>query len=565
MPRTIKAPFNFVPLQDRVYFPEWAGQVSQDIPFSDGVSGTIRLTITAETPIMVGGERREEADGFKHVYFCQAPDGRYYIPGSTIKGTLRSVLEILSYGKMTQVSNARFAVRDVNSRDYMDYLDPEYVRCGWMTLERGDYFIEDCGLPRRLDIHDIDRLLQTHLANNPLGSDDDKTAKWKYDQIGNRVGRLQVCYIEDRTLQTSRYDKRKFVRLVEQGGNEGTIVLTGQPNRRKRVEFVFPNKTNPRKLKVGKSVIDDFVNIHKDSADYRDFRKQQLIRGDRIPVFFVYDDEGKEIESVGLTYMFKIPSRKSVVDAIKSRTNDMLSKRMDLAECIFGKTDDDGSLKGRVHVGHAFLQGQPQFAPVVKPVLGQPHPSYFPLYLTEGLSWDEEGNVVISGRKRYPIRQSNRVLENPAPQGVDERRIASKLHPLRQGSVFVCQIHYHNLRPIELGALVSAINFDAHDNCRHNIGLAKPLGYGKVLMSIELSDELRQQAIEAFRNAMSDYWAGNMQPINELLAMAEGIPVERDNDFTYMKMSTNPRDNEFSQAKKDHECLRRFTEIIGRR
>ena len=47
---TIKAPFNFVPLSDKIFFPEWADQISQDIPFSDGLSGTIELKITAETP-----------------------------------------------------------------------------------------------------------------------------------------------------------------------------------------------------------------------------------------------------------------------------------------------------------------------------------------------------------------------------------------------------------------------------------------------------------------------------------------------------------------------------------
>ena len=39
----IKAPFNFVTLSDKVFFPEWADKISQDIPFSDGLSGTINL------------------------------------------------------------------------------------------------------------------------------------------------------------------------------------------------------------------------------------------------------------------------------------------------------------------------------------------------------------------------------------------------------------------------------------------------------------------------------------------------------------------------------------------
>jgi hypothetical protein len=40
---SIKSPYNFVPAptEDQVFKPEWADQVSHDIPFSDGESGEI--------------------------------------------------------------------------------------------------------------------------------------------------------------------------------------------------------------------------------------------------------------------------------------------------------------------------------------------------------------------------------------------------------------------------------------------------------------------------------------------------------------------------------------------
>ena len=31
----LKAPFNFVPLNVKPYLPEWADQISQDMPFED--------------------------------------------------------------------------------------------------------------------------------------------------------------------------------------------------------------------------------------------------------------------------------------------------------------------------------------------------------------------------------------------------------------------------------------------------------------------------------------------------------------------------------------------------
>lgn len=100
----IHAPFNFVPLSDKVFFPDWADQISQDIPFSDGISGTIELKITAKTPIFVrNGHTKEDAENKNDEYksFSKAPDGRYFIPATSVKGCIRSVLEILSFGKIS--------------------------------------------------------------------------------------------------------------------------------------------------------------------------------------------------------------------------------------------------------------------------------------------------------------------------------------------------------------------------------------------------------------------------------------------------------------------------------
>jgi len=106
----IKAPFNFVPVSDTVFTPDWADQISQDIPFEDGMSGTIELKITAETPIFIKtGQRRDQKDednSFSNV------NGEYFIPGTSLKGSIRNVLEIMSFGKMDHVENKKFTFRE---------------------------------------------------------------------------------------------------------------------------------------------------------------------------------------------------------------------------------------------------------------------------------------------------------------------------------------------------------------------------------------------------------------------------------------------------------------------
>ena len=93
----IKSPFNFVPIVDQVVSPDWADEISQDIPFSDGVSGTIALSITADSPIYIrNGQLNKEEDSkdkdysFSHV--TTSMGNRYYIPGTSIKGEVRNIM-----------------------------------------------------------------------------------------------------------------------------------------------------------------------------------------------------------------------------------------------------------------------------------------------------------------------------------------------------------------------------------------------------------------------------------------------------------------------------------------
>lgn len=57
---SIKAPFNFVPVSENVFFPGWASKISQDVPFEDGESGCIELKITAETPLFIRNGHTEQ-------------------------------------------------------------------------------------------------------------------------------------------------------------------------------------------------------------------------------------------------------------------------------------------------------------------------------------------------------------------------------------------------------------------------------------------------------------------------------------------------------------------------
>lgn len=593
----IKAPYNFVPLENRAFYPSWANHISQDIPFEDGVSGSIEYTIEAETPIFVrnGYTDRKDSD----TKFSQTPNGQYFIPGTSIKGEIRNVLEILSFGKMTQVQDARFGIRDLSNnpegRFYRQKI--QNVHCGWLYKRLAkdgseEYLINDCGTPGRIAPEVIDEHYGTALAafgqnlalNRQYADNDDeeklRSAYNKYENILNIS--LESQDIEKRlsgTFSTVPDNYNRIIADFSSNGKKGCIVVTGQPSRReperrrgKYYEFVFfESNTNE---KVESQIIDDFITIHKNNYDYKNIWKRYLNEGKRVPVFFMRRNGNLgPIDAIGLAYMFRIPTANFIKGAIPIELQS--NRRKDLVECIFGTAKESlKQLKGRVNISHAFACGTPNKCGIVTTVLGSPKPSYGPLYASSG-TWND-ANAQIKGRKRYPVRTT--LL--PPNEGTDSQ--TCKFIPLDQGTSFKGRITFHNLKECELGALIAALTFNGHPDCCHSIGEAKPLGYGKVKISIDKlsvisikdifakTDDPTQQETDYYFNKFKDVMTENIgtgwensNSIRELCALARGIDKEVNNNFSYMRMSTNRNENEFALNRTvNNENLPLFSDIL---
>lgn len=595
----IKAPYNFIPLENKAFYPSWANHISQDIPFEDGVSGSIEYTIEAKTPIFVrnGYTDREHPDST----FSKTHDRKFFIPGTSIKGEIRNVLEILSFGKMTQVQDARFGIRDLsnNSEGRFYRQKIQNVHCGWLhkrLAEDGseEYFINDCGTPGRIAPEVIDEYYSTALAafgqnlalNRQYADNDDeeklRSAYNKYENI------LNICLenqdIEKRlsgTFSTVPDNYNRIIADFSSNGKKGCIVVTGQPSKRdpesrrgKYYEFVFFESNTNENEKVESQIIDDFITIHKNNYDYKNIWKRYLNEGKRVPVFFMRRNGNLgPIDAIGLAYMFRIPTANFIKGAIPIELQS--NRRKDLAECIFGTAKESlKQLKGRVNISHAFACGTPAECDIVTTILGSPKPSYGPLYASSG-TWND-ANAQIKGRKRYPVRTT--LL--PPNEGTDSQ--TCKFKPLAQGTSFKGRITFHNLKECELGALITALTFNGHPECCHSIGEAKPLGYGKVKISIDKlsvisikdifakTDDPTQQETDYYFNKFKDVMTENIgtgwensNSIRELCAMARGIDKEFNNNFSYMRMSTNRNENEFALNRTvNNENLPLFSDIL---
>ncbi len=93
----VGAPYNFVGFSDKTI--EVEGQISHNDTSSDLYSGEIVYEITAKTPINVGtgADKNTKVDGF-----YKNANGKYAIPGSTVRGLIRNNVQVLSLSSMNE-------------------------------------------------------------------------------------------------------------------------------------------------------------------------------------------------------------------------------------------------------------------------------------------------------------------------------------------------------------------------------------------------------------------------------------------------------------------------------
>lgn len=601
----IKAPYNFIPLSEQVVFPDWADRISHDVPFSDGISGTIDVSLTAESPIFVrNGHTRSDQENQSGDYasFSHVGD-RYFLPGSSVKGAIRNVLEILSFGKMDVNPHARFAQRDLQNKNVYPLIkNQDNIHCGWLKENENGYEIVDCGHPYRISQIDIDRHLGTKIFENEFSErnhrklrEDQKNAEYKYSLISSKGLGRKICDLKFSSVDSS---KRK-VNIDSAGEISGTIVFTGQPNKwkiplkynkGKLYEFVFKDsEDNQRSYPISQDEFEQYKFIYAESADWA-YAVNNFLHKKGIPVFFRLDEAKDQIKDWGLAFLYKLRYSHTVANSLP---RDHSLSQPDLGECIFGyyqkiQPNENSNLKhialkGRVQFSHFFSTDAKPCNKSVELILGSPKASYYPIYINQENKGDngklyngkayntyEEGTP--RGWKRYLLRSKTWKKEAIA-------NVTSTIYPVQAKSIFKGTISIHNLRPMELGALLSALTFHGNEEkCFHQIGMAKPYGYGKVKLHIDnmhLKSVGRDNDdtlldingyIAAFEKYMNEAlgsirsWINYPQVIELMTVAAYDVPNE--NNFEYMVLDMDKRCNEFVEAKKEHLYLQQYSTLI---
>lgn len=291
-----------------------------------------------------------------------------------------------------------------------------------------------------------------------------------------------------------------------------------QPSPRQVYALVLARDENRIEIPISIHVVEDYRESLTEFQRSKPFDSVNGCLKNGEPVFYATDDAGK-VAAFGHTPNFRIPARRlgskrasTPRDFVPAFLQD--DDKLDLADALFGWTPEPGgkrrtSMAGRVffedavYVGHKHgVWHQP--TPIIPEILATPKPTTFQHYLvqdqTRGHDPDKkealahyatpESETAIRGYKCYWHKgEAPKIeIEATADELAKKHSQLTRMRPIKAGVSFRGKIHFENLQPVELGALLWALALPgkAGETYRHKFGMGKPLGMGALAIQTKL-------------------------------------------------------------------------------
>lgn len=567
----VHAPYHFVPLSQWVYSPDWAHLVSHDHPLQDGVDGIIEFDLTNLTPLLVGaGSDRTSEHHPAHVHWARDPQGNPIIPGSSLKGMLRNVLEIASFAKFSETDDPQFSFRDISNAEtaYSKTLQDSDLQAGWLkySAESKTWLFTPCQ-HTVLFSDDIERFTKVKIPNDShLG------ALEKYQKFQKNWPTHTLPFsLSERTLRGTKGKPVTVAcaKLESAAELEGYPVFVGYrpgkkeyQNERLNFHYLFYRAGNESQRWDSE---EDTLRISRMFAAHNEqlvnYLKHSAYPSMGIPLFVRKHKQSGKILAMGLAKMPRMPYEKSVGDLLLQQQKALNSASIfDLPGLMFGTLSHSGfSLKSRVAIGDALCRENKGTAKSTPVILGQPRASYLNAYLEQSQQQDQVSELKgyttgnkIAGWKRYPAQNA---FNAHLPADLQNKTsVQSTLELMQPGSRFTGRIVFHNLNPIELGALLWAITptRNEHDIAHfcHGLGHGKSLGAGAVQLTARLARTRGLEShhtVESLRSLFVEHmnqvypsatkWQDSPQ-VRHLLAFGDQHDNEGKN-LTYMPLTSD--------------------------
>ncbi|MEH2042489.1 TIGR03986 family type III CRISPR-associated RAMP protein [Nostoc sp.] len=498
--------------------------------YSDRYTGRIECTLTTSSPLYIRcGLTKEEfecgtkAKDLPDFYYIDQITKKPVLPGSSLRGMLRTLVEIISFSKISQVSDfQRLFFRAVATRTdddslaqaYRQYINPNQVKAGYLKRDGDTWKIiaarennsTSFAWVKEEDLSSTD-FPELKRFDNPVYLPQDIPVS--FQGITKPKGR----YIAEDVTIPKQYPLNQG-RLVTSGNMKETSDSDSESIRTYHCVVFAPNPNLNKTYIIDPEAIKHYCNALTEFQQKSPFDKKLGMLQENRPVFYCQPTQGNIVTLFGHSPYFRIPyspngdgKAATVVDFIPKDLRD--DSIIDIAEAIFGFVRRDKqpegkeqSRAGRISVSDAICQSSSNdifmTQCVITPkILLSPKPTTYQHYLVQPEETHAEKSklkhyasqpteeTVIRGHKLYWHKGSNPDIQHPKPNEVKDTQ-TTPIKPIKSGVKFKFTIQFENLSNIEIGGLMWIINIAQNNDYRLSLGMGKPWGMGAVKIESNL-------------------------------------------------------------------------------
>lgn len=544
--RKAVAPYNFVELPDKVV-PAQLPLPEQNCYDSQRYTGKIECTLTTSSPLYIrcGLTRKEfecdtESKKLPDFFYTETASKvrKPVIPGSSLRGMIRNLVEIISFSKLDKVSeHQKFFFRAVAAdKDdplkniYKNGLKKENLKAGYLvkrndgwyirpaTNIEGKYFIyiKEKDIEGKINgftyMKSLDYVPQyrQNISFGDLYPQNGRLCAKKISSDCTKFNAVGVLVTSGNMLENTNLDEQqREIKLKSKDGRKYHY-LVGIPD--SEAQLI---KINDDAITAYCSALTNFQKA-KSPYDNNPFDEDNgILKNGR--VIFYSQLKSEEITLFGQSPNFRIPyipkdkqTAASAIDFIPERLRN--TSMIDITDAIFGfvrdKKQEDKNQQaraGRIFISDAEclsniddIWWEKTSNHVITPqILASPKLTTFQHYLVQPedtqaqkiklkhYASELEKETVIRGHKLYWHKGSEPDIKHPNPEETSETQ-KTEIKPIGTGVKFKFTMHFENLRNVEIGALMWVLDIAANEKYRLSLGMGKPLGMGAVKIEPKL-------------------------------------------------------------------------------
>lgn len=459
------------------------------------LTGSIICKLTAKTDIAIPDTAFEGADrenSREYPFFNVA--GEPVIPGSSIRGVVRSVFEALTNSCMSVTDNRFHSMSGMKAPGLLEKKDDG----SYALYKAVRYRVKDAGLQN----HSTGELLRFDYREGKRG------APGIVEEIGS--GFCRGWYIKAHPFKTDRgtsnpsiFERGNYFRMVEE-----KCIDAFEEN----IQLYVKNNE------------EDDVSV----AYLRCFKKMKSGEGQVLPVWYSTDEDGIQFAPAQISRSVYAKRPSDFLNPLDlTPCND--AKRCCSACNLFGFVSSEGSKASSIRFGDAHPIGNVSMRWVYLPDLMEPRTSSFEFYLRNDTKershsfTPESKGTQLSGRKMYWHHKKGLTKDVG-----DWTEFNSKMELVEAGASFGFEVCFDSITSLQLNQIVYALTlgqaWDAkagEERC-HKIGHGKPVGLGSVY--VELVDVfLRKYDQGEYSISSGNDWKWGRDQVEQTLSNVTNI------------------------------------------